>query len=71
MLTVPEVIGGAVIVGIVGQLGDLAESALKRSSGVKDSGNFFGPHGGFLDRFDSLIAVAPVFYVYFKLLKVI
>jgi len=71
MLTVPEVIGGAVIVGIVGQLGDLAESAIKRFSGVKDSGSFFGPHGGFLDRFDSLIVVAPVFYVYFKLLSVI
>lgn len=53
------------IVGIVGQVGDLAESMLKRDVGVKDSSSFFPGHGGFLDRFDSIIFVAPAVYLYF------
>jgi phosphatidate cytidylyltransferase len=51
-------IGAAV--GIVGQVGDLAESLFKRSAGVKDSGRFFGEHGGVLDRLDSLYWVLPI-----------
>lgn len=52
------------IVGVVGQIGDLAESMLKRDAGVKDSSSFFPGHGGFLDRFDSIMFVSPAVYLY-------
>ncbi|HDR03842.1 MAG TPA: phosphatidate cytidylyltransferase, partial [Candidatus Marinimicrobia bacterium] len=52
------------ITGIIGQIGDLFESRLKREVGVKDSSGFLFGHGGFLDRFDSLAFAAPLFWVY-------
>jgi len=56
-----------VIIGCLGQIGDLAESLLKRGSDVKDSGRLLPGHGGMLDRIDSILFTAPVLYFYFQL----
>jgi phosphatidate cytidylyltransferase len=53
-----------VLVGVFGQTGDLIESLLKRDAGVKDSSHLIPGHGGAFDRFDSLLLVAPLVYLY-------
>lgn len=73
ILPVPSLtwLGGGLLgllIGGAGTLGDLAQSALKRSVHVKDTGSFLPGHGGMLDRFDSLLFAAPVFYYCFYFL---
>ena len=56
-------------VGTLGVLGDLAESLVKRATGVKDAGSIMPGHGGLLDRVDSLLFVAPALYGYALLVE--
>jgi len=57
----------ATVCAITGTAGDLLESKLKRMAHVKDSGSIMPGHGGFLDRFDSLILATPIVWLYIKL----
>jgi phosphatidate cytidylyltransferase len=53
-----------VLIGVFGQLGDLIESRFKRDAGIKDSSKLIPGHGGFYDRFDSLVYISPIVYLY-------
>lgn len=61
--------GMAAIIIVAGTLGDLAESLLKRSVGVKDSGHMLPGHGGFMDRFDSVFLSAPFVFIYLNFIS--
>jgi len=68
-LSVGDSVFLGVLLGVVGQLGDLVESLWKRSAGVKDSSTLLIAHGGIMDKVDSLMFTAPVFYYYLVLVK--
>ncbi len=63
-IPVVHVLPLAIFAGALGQLGDLVESLLKRSTGIKDSGWIVPGHGGLLDRVDALLIVSPIVYCY-------
>ncbi len=65
-LPLGHAIAAAAVVGLLGQVGDLAESLLKRAANVKDSGTMFPGHGGMLDRIDALLFALPGVYFYAK-----
>ena len=59
-LSVPLCLAAGILGAVLGQIGDLSFSIVKRKSGIKDYGKIFPGHGGVLDRFDSVIFVAPL-----------
>lgn len=61
-LLLSKLIVAAVIIGLTGQVGDLAESIIKRCCGVKDSSHILPGHGGIFDRLDALLLACPLFY---------
>jgi phosphatidate cytidylyltransferase len=63
-LSLVDGIGLAVVAGGLGQVGDLGESLIKRSVGVKDSGGIVPGHGGILDRVDALLVTSTITYLY-------
>jgi len=68
-IPLPHLLVMAVLGNIAGQMGDLLESAYKRSAGVKDSGGLLPGHGGILDRIDALILCIPVIWYYLVLVN--
>jgi len=64
-----DVLAIAIPGGVLGQMGDLAESLIKRSVGVKDSGALLPGHGGLLDRIDAVIFIAPYTYAYLMITR--
>jgi len=65
----PHLFVAGLLLSVIGQIGDLAESLIKRDCGVKDSGGYLADIGGILDVIDSLLFTAPVFYFYIHTLQ--
>jgi phosphatidate cytidylyltransferase len=68
-ISIPHLLAMATLGNVAGQMGDLLESAYKRSAGVKDSGALLPGHGGVLDRIDALILCIPVIWYYLVLVN--
>ena len=64
-LSAAHAVATGCIIGVFGQIGDLAESLFKRDAGMKDSSSLIPGHGGMLDRFDSLLFVSPILFLYY------
>ena len=68
-ITPLEAVIAGLFIALIAQFSDLSESLLKRDVGVKDSANLLPGHGGMLDRFDSFLFTAPLFYYYLTIFK--
>ena len=65
-LTLAEGLGLGLVAALLGPLGDLLESMVKREMGVKDSGRLLPGHGGMLDRLDAIVFAVPFAYLYLR-----
>ena len=68
-LTTLQIILLSISIGIFGQLGDFFESMIKRNYNIKDSSNLLLGHGGFLDRFDSIIISSPLIFIFLRFIS--